>query len=258
LTSRAFSRRLVGLTALVVLVAAAGALAGPVTLSLPRQMAGSDRARLQGVADAASVSTRVDAEPFMGRRDVFEYLLDHPELATHVTRALRLARYRIWRQDGTMWLDDGWGAVGQFFLLYSSDDTRVMYAKGRYRHKILPDITGEAVVVIEYAVNGTPEGRDLIRTAVTGFVKLDSRLLASAGRLVNSVAAKKADKEARRLVRVFARATNAVEANPTGVLDLLRQRPDVPGREMEEFRQLLARPAPAAPPARPVRAAPRG
>ena len=58
----------------------------------------------------ASVATRVAAPAFPARREVFEYLLDHPELASHVTRALKVARYRIWRTRDGLFLDDGWGA----------------------------------------------------------------------------------------------------------------------------------------------------
>src|SRR5205807_10158984 len=93
-----------------------------------------ERARLQEVAEAASVSARAAGEPFIARPDVFEFLLDHPEFATHVTRALKLARYRIWRgPEGGLWLDDGWGVVGQFSVVYATSGTRVVYVHGHYQ-----------------------------------------------------------------------------------------------------------------------------
>ena len=95
-------------------------------------MPAGERARLQEVAEAASVSARAAGEPFIARPDVFEFLLDHPEFATHVTRALKLARYRIWRgPEGGLWLDDGWGVVGQFSVVYATSGTRVAYAHGQ-------------------------------------------------------------------------------------------------------------------------------
>src|SRR5439155_1693460 len=88
--------------------------------TLPTQIPAAERTRLQEVADAASVSARAAGEPFVARPEVFEFLLDHPEFATHVTRALRLARYRIWRGPEGLWLDDGWGAIGQFSVVYAA------------------------------------------------------------------------------------------------------------------------------------------
>jgi hypothetical protein len=115
-----------------------------------------------------------------------------------------------------------------------------MYARGEYQQKLLPSIRGEAVVVIEYGTGPAADGRARVSTAVTGFVKLDSRVLTTASKLATSVAQAKADKEAHKLMKVFARTTRAIEDNPADVYDRLRQRPDVPPNELEEFRRLLS------------------
>jgi hypothetical protein len=44
---------------------------------------------------------------------------------------------------------------------------------------------------------------------------------------------------------VFAKTTRAIDADPSGVFEKVRQRPDVPARELEEFRRLLNLPAAA-------------
>jgi hypothetical protein len=100
--------------------------------------------------------------------------------------------------------------------------------------------------VIDYAAQPAPQGRSLISAAVSGFVKLDSRILAMASKLATSVATRKGEKEARRLVHLFAKTTRAIEADPPGVFDKVRQQPEVPARELEEFRRLLNLPAAAA------------
>jgi hypothetical protein len=225
---------------LAVILLVSGALAAKPSPILPAQIPAVERARLQEVADAASVSARAAGEPFVARPDVFEFLLDHPDFATHVTRALKLARYRIWRgPEGGLWLDDGWGVVGQFAVVYADAGTRVAYAHGQYQSGLLPSIRGQAVVVIEYGVSPTTNQRSLISPAVTGFVKLDSRVIALAGMLAGSVATAKAEKEAKRLVKIFAKASRAIEDNPAHVHEAVRQRPDVPSAELEEFRRLL-------------------
>lgn len=225
---------------LAVILLVSGALAAKPSPLLPAQIPAGERTRLQELADAASVSARAAGEPFVARPDVFEFLLNHPEFATHVSRALKLARYRIWRgPDGGLWLDDGWGLVGQFSIVYAAAGMRVAYAHGQYQSGLLPSIRGQAVVVIEYGMSPTADQRSLISSAVTGFVKLDSRIVALAGMLAGSVATAKAEKEAKRLVKIFAKATRAIEENPAHVHEAVRQRPDVPPAELDEFRRLL-------------------
>jgi hypothetical protein len=211
--------------------------------SLPEQMTPATRARLQHVADTSSVSASASAEPFLGRHDILEFLLDHPEFATHLTRTLRLGRYRVWRApDGALWFDDGWGVVGQFTIEYAAMGTRVVYGRGHYKAGFLPSIQGQAVLVLEYRVNPPEGGHSLISPALTGFVKLDSDILALAGRLAGAVATAKAEKEARRLVKTGVSVSRAIDKNPAQVLEQLRQRPDVPRGDLEDFRRLLGLP----------------
>ena len=52
----------------------------------------------------------------------------------------------------------------------------------------------------------------------------------------------KADKEAGQLLRVFARASRAIEGNPSEVYQKVSERADVPRQELERFRELLRLP----------------
>jgi len=222
------------------LVFASVTLAGAAP-TLPPEVPTLQRARLDAVAQAASVSTRVDTEPFAGRPEVFEFLLNHPEFATRVTRVLRVARYRIWRDSEGLWLDDGWGTVGRFDIVYAAGRTRVMHARGVFSKRLLPDIHGEAVVMIEYDVRSGPGGRPLIAATVTGFVKLDSGFLAAATKLLTPVAQRKADHEARLLMRVFSKVSRAADERPATLCQDLAREPDVAPGELAEFCSLVNR-----------------
>jgi hypothetical protein len=228
----------VALTVTLVLLAGATAWASH-RLVLPGQIPAPERGKLQRVADSASVSTRLEGEPFLARRDVFEYLLDHPEFATHVTRTLRVARYRIWHTPEGLFIDDGWGATGHFTVVLASNGVRVVYAWGQYEQPFMPTVRGEAVGVLEYASRPAPDGRSGLVATVSGFVKLQGGLVTAATMLAGPAVRYKADLEARRLLRVFARTTRAIAENPAGVYEALRQRPDVPRTELESFRELL-------------------
>jgi hypothetical protein len=224
------------IAAVVSVSVVAAAAAAP---ALPAALRPEDRARLEAVAQAAAVSTHVEAQPFPARPEVFAYLLDHPVFASKVTRELKAARYRIWRDAEGLWLDDGWGAVGRFDIVYAAGRTRVMHARGTYSKRLLPDVHGEAVVMIEYDVRRGPDGRSLIAATVTGHVKLDNPVLNGMTKLAAPVAQAKADREARVLVRVFAKVTRLAAEQPAALCRDLAQQPDVSDRDLSEFCTLL-------------------
>jgi hypothetical protein len=207
--------------------------------ALPSQIPPATRQRLAPVTERASVAARVEGQPFRARRDVFEYLLDHPDFATHLTRTIKAARYRIWAVPGGFGIDDGWGTIGTFEIVYVAPGIRVMHAQGEYHQKILPNVRGQAVVTISYAATPASGGASTIAAAVGSYVRLDGSIMAIAGRLASAVAHAKAEKEGHRLVKLFARTTRVIEENPAAVCDALQRRPDVPRRELEEFRRLL-------------------
>jgi hypothetical protein len=197
------------------------------------------RAQLDAVTRNPSVAARAEGQPFVGRRDVFEFLLDHPDFATHVTRALRLARYRMWRTGDGLFVDDGWGATGQVFVVHATSGRRVLYARGGFQAKMLPAIHGEAVVTIDYDVQPAGDGRDLLSAAISSQLRIEGFFGELVATLAQSLATEKAQRESRRLVQVFARVLRAIDETPAALYASLRERPDVPRRELEQFRALL-------------------
>jgi hypothetical protein len=186
----------------------------------------------------ATVSPRVEIDPYALRLDVVDYLLDHPEFATQVTRALKLARYRIWRTADGLNLDDGWGVTGIMTPLYGNNGLRVVYARGRYEQSVLPDIRGQAVILLHYAGGPGPSGRPALATSMEVFAQLDSAVLSS---LAGSIAKTKATSEARHVLRMFSRLSTHLDLRADEVLAELARHPDISKTELEGFRRVLGR-----------------
>jgi hypothetical protein len=206
---------------------------------VPGNVAPADRVRLENVASDAFVSTRVEGPGHFMRPEVFEFLLNHPDFASHVTRALKLARYRIWREADELWLDDGWGTRGRFAVVHAERGRRLYYARGAFEHRLLPPIRGEAVAVFEYAFHPEPDGRTRVTISASGYLQVDNSVLRALGAVAMPLIQAKADDEAAKLLRVFARASRAIETAPSDVYARVRERPDVPRPELEQFRALL-------------------
>ena len=238
---RRLIRALVAGTLLFLLGSAVAQAVAPL-LTLPRQVPSSERARLETIVKNSFASTRVEHEPYAARPEVWEYLLDHPEFATHVTRALKMARFRIWHDGADLWVDDGWGVKGQFTIVHAERGMRVLYARGQFEQKVLPEIRGQAVGTLEYAFRQDEAGRTVVATAASGYVQVDNRALNALARIAAPMVQAKADKEAGYLLRTFARVTRAIDEDPARVYQLVSERPDVPRAELEEFRRILRLP----------------
>jgi hypothetical protein len=226
----------------MLVIFAGSALATLPTAALPPDLPEADRLLLQQVIDHVSVAARANGETFLVRTDMFEYLLDHPEFATHVMRALAIARYRIWREPDGFWLDDSGGALVRFDVIYAAHGSRVFYMRGRYQPPVLPAIHGRVVAILEYRVEPTSGGKSLITPALASFVRIDNGFVEALTRLFKAVVAPRATKVTSRIVVDIAKTARAIESDPLRVEDALRSRPDVPPRELAEFRRLLARP----------------
>ena len=210
-------------------------------LPLPPKVPARERHRLEEIVRRAFASTQMTFEPYPVRPEIFEYLLDHPEFASHVTRTLRAARYRIWREGDSLWLDDGWGVRGTFAIVYAEPGLRLMHAQGAYQ-SVLPDIKGRAVVALAYQLQPGGPDRTQVATTLTSFVEIDSTVVRTVGKMGGPLVQKKADREARQLLKVFAKVSRAIEDNPADVYARVRGQAGVPRPELEAFRKLLRLP----------------
>jgi len=224
----------------LLLMLAAGASATSPTAALPRDLPQSERDRLSQVTEHVSVTARSSGEPFRVREDVFEYLLDRPDFATQVIRALGIGRYRIWREPDGLWLDDGAGALVRFHVVYATRGRRVFFLDGRYHPGFVPAIHGRVVVILEYAIEPAANGKSLITPAMASFVRIDNALFDALTRLFTAIIAPRAARVTSRIVVDIARTARAIDEDPARVDAAVSARPDVPPRELTDFRRLLA------------------
>ena len=96
-----------------------------------------------------------------------------------------------------------------------------------------------SAVALVYKFQPAPQGRQQVVTTLSSFVHIDSAVVRAIGRMGGSLVQKKADREARQLLRVFSKVSRAIEDNPADVYAKVRDHAGVPKQEVEEFRKLL-------------------
>src|SRR5215831_14155089 len=76
------------------------------------QLGASERIRAESVLAHAIFAQRVSDIRFPSREAVYRFLLDHPDFAASVARALRVGQYRVTPMEDGYWGDDSRGATG--------------------------------------------------------------------------------------------------------------------------------------------------
>lgn len=109
---------------------------------------------------------------------VYEYLLDHPPIATVLINRLKLGLYKSEeRGSDRFWGSDGEGTQGIAQLVYKDRTSRLYYLEGSHNSRLLPDVTGKAVVFLRMSPVKEPNGAAAMDSTVVSYTKLDNRIL---------------------------------------------------------------------------------
>ena len=113
-------------------------------------------------------------------KPVYDFMLDHMALSSALARKLGLAEYRITRVGATTFQgDDGHGSEGLITLLYRDSTRRLYHMKGNHHGKVIPMITGEAIILMDYHVKTGADGREQVETRITSYSRIDNAFIAA-------------------------------------------------------------------------------
>jgi hypothetical protein len=134
--------------------------------------------RLQSIiGDYTTVSTVGPIRTALSE-SMYQYLLDHPPVAAALIGRLKLGLYKS-EERGTdrFWGHDGEGTEGVVQLVYKDRTSRLYYLEGSHNSRVLPDVTGKAVVLIRTNLVTELNGADAMDSTVVSYTKLDNRIL---------------------------------------------------------------------------------
>ncbi len=217
-------------------------------LSLPiatSELPGAARARAESVLARSIFAQRVSGIRYASREDVFRFLLDHPDFAAGVARALRVGEYRLTRlDDDAYWGDDNRGATGVLRVLYSDDHRRLYHLEGRYERRWLPTIEGQLLVLLEFHHEVDESGRTAVEQSLTGHVRIDTPLVGTlalaVGVLSRPLVERAVEGKVRRFFNTVARVSRWAHDEPEQLVAALDGHPEVqPGPTLAAFRALL-------------------
>lgn len=203
------------------------------------------RALAEGVLGRTIFAQRITGLRYRSREDVFRFLLDRPDFAAAVARAVRLGRYRVTAlDDASYWGDDARGARGVIRVLYADDGRRLYHLAGESDSPRLPTIRGQMLVLLEFRHEPDGAGGTVAETALTGHLRVDTPLVGGLAHLAAALARPAVERAVERKVRRFfatvARLSRWAHDQPEHLVAALEAHPEVPqDGTLEAFRAIL-------------------
>jgi hypothetical protein len=215
----------------------------PLGIPLER-LDGEARGRVEAVLGTSLFSQRVTGLRARSREPIFRFLLDHPDFAAAVARALRLGKYQVQARDDGFWGDDSRGARGMIRVLYADEGRRLYHLDGMYETRGLPVIQGRMLVLIEFQHEDDPAGGTQAEVSVTGHMRLDTPFIGAFAQLATTLARPTIERAVERKVRRFfgtvARVSRWAHDEPEEFWAALEGHPEVPqNATLAAFQQIL-------------------
>jgi hypothetical protein len=176
-------------------------------------------------------------------KPAYDFMLDHMALSSALARKLGLAEYRITRVGATTSQgDDGHGSEGLITLLYRDSTRRLYHMKGRHHGKVIPMITGEAIILMDYHVQTGADGREQVETRITSYSRIDNAFIAALVKIFQPFLRGVVDDKVAQGFLAVHRLGELMAVDPERVYRQAESVSDADKADMEALRALL-RPA---------------
>lgn len=210
------------------------------TAELPEEA----RTRAETVLARSAFAQRVTDIRFPSREAVYRFLLDHPDFAASVARALRLGEYRVAPLEDGYWGDDNRGATGRIRVLYADDHRRLYHLEGRYQRPLLPTIEGQILLLLEFHHEEDEAGGTVVDQSLTGHVLIDTPIVGALAQALGTfsrpLVERAAERKVRRFFRTVARVSRWAYDQPEQLATALDGHPGIePGPTLAAFQAIL-------------------
>jgi hypothetical protein len=181
------------------------------------------RAKVRGVMDKPTLTTRGQAETFNGEPKVYQWLLEHPDRAAVAWRRLGAKVADISdKGNGIFGWNDAQGSEIRWQAVYSGTQMRVWHAEGKVRPAALtPLVSVQAVVVLRYTEGRDTDNRPIIRHQAELMLHTDSKSMSLAARLFGTSAPRLAEQYVSQVETFFSALSWYLDQHPERMAMLL-------------------------------------
>ena len=218
-------------------------------LTFPVERISSDwTCALQVIIKSHTTVTRVGPIRVAMSEPLYRYLLGEPPVAAALIRRLGLGSYhsQAWGER-RFWGDDGEGTKGFVQLVYEDAESRIYVLDGSHDSRLLPHITGKAVVFLRMTVVRDHLGNEDMDSTIVAYTKLDNRLLSGLVSFLHPLIRGMVTSKLQKGVETVHRLGVAMRQQPSRVLREAEQPPPLPEQHLVFLRTVLGPPLDSTP-----------
>lgn len=209
------------------------------------RLTSDDRQALEEVVHAPTFSREIKGVKFPSTKEVYEFLLDHPDFAAAVARTLNLSGYQIAKDreffrtpNGSYWATDGKGISGHFRVVYADEKKRLFLLVGTYKKKWLPKISAKAALILEFE-HKTGRGTSTVANDVHAVVKMENNFIAFLTKLLELAIGGMTESKMKQTLDIAAMISEKAYRDPDGLLKKLQSNPELSQFDLDLFRRAL-------------------
>lgn len=199
------------------------------------------RCRLQDIIQSYTTESKVGPIRTALSESLYRHLLDHPPFTADVIRRLHLGRYQSEaRGPGRFWGDDGEGTKGIVELVYEDPTSRIYFLEGTHESRLLPHVTGKAVVFLRIGVMQDANGHEVTDSTLVAYTKLDNRFLSGLVSLLHPLVSRIVTSRLQKGVETVDRLGGVMRRDPQRVMAELTNPPSLPEHHVAFLKQVLS------------------
>ncbi|HSL04443.1 MAG TPA: hypothetical protein VK901_13015 [Nitrospiraceae bacterium] len=196
--------------------------------------------RLQEIIGHYTITTKVGPIRAGLSESLYRDLLDRPPLAAALINRLDLGLYKSeLRGPGRFWGNDGEGTGGIVQLVSQSRTARIYYLEGSHESRVLPNITGKAVVFLKMDQVKGVDGMDAMDSTMVSYLKLDNRILSGVVTLLRPFIGETIKRKLSKGVETVNRLSLLMRQDPDRVLFEAMDPPALPDEDVAFVKQAL-------------------
>ena len=175
--------------------------------------------KLQLVIGDYTTATKVGPFRAAMSESMYEYLLGNPPLAAALINRLDFAPYKAEsRGSGRYRGDDGEGTEGAIDLVYSDPTSRIYYVEGTHQSRLLPNISGKAVLFLRMKRVDATGGGEAMESTMVSYMKVNNRVVAGLLSLLRPLIGEVVSRKLSKGVEVVNRLGLEMRDHPERVL----------------------------------------
>ncbi|MDH4152564.1 MAG: hypothetical protein OEV01_02130 [Nitrospira sp.] len=204
--------------------------------------------QLHTIIKSHTTVTRVGPIRVAMSEPLYRYLLGEPPFAATLIRRLGLGSYhsQAWGER-RFWGDDGEGTRGFVHLVYEDAESRIYLLDGSHESRLLPHITGKAVVFLRMTVVRDHLGNEDMDSTIVAYTKLDNRLLSGLVSFLHPLIRGMVTSKLQKGVETVHRLGVAMRQQPSRVLREAEKAPPLSEQHLVFLRTVLGPPLDSTP-----------